>query len=102
MYTTVMRVYSKSTLRDFWEGHRDAEQPLKTWYSLVRGAEWNSPADVKQRYPGASILQNNRVVFNIKGNDYRLVAALHYDTQRVFVRFVGTHKDYDVIDAETI
>jgi mRNA interferase HigB len=101
-YNTAMRIYSKSTLRDFWEKHADAEQPLKTWYAATKAAVWNSPAVVKQRYPDASILRNNRVVFNIKGNDYRLVAAVHYDIQRVFVRFVGTHKDYDRIDAETV
>ena len=97
-----MRIYSKSTLKDFWEKHGDARQPLKTWYAAAKAAVWNSPADVKQRHPDASILRNNRVVFNIKGNEYRLVAAVHYDAQRLFIRFVGTHKDYDRIDAETI
>jgi len=97
-----VRIYSKSTLRDFWDVHPDAEQPLKTWYAVVKEAKWNSPSDVKHRYPDASILRNNRVVFNIKGNDYRLVVALHYDTQRLFVRFVGTHAQCDTIDAETV
>ncbi|MFH1117674.1 MAG: type II toxin-antitoxin system HigB family toxin [Pseudomonadota bacterium] len=97
-----MRVYSKSTLRDFWERHPDAEQPLKTWYAMAKAAEWNSPAEVKQRYADVSIVHNNRLIFNIKGNDYRVVAAVHYDKQRVFVRFVGTHREYDRIDAETI
>jgi mRNA interferase HigB len=97
-----MRIYSKSALRDFWEKHTDAEEPLSTWYAVARAAEWNSPAEVKQRYPDASILRNNRVVFNIKGNHYRLVVGVHYDRQRVFVRFIGTHKDYDRIDAETV
>jgi mRNA interferase HigB len=101
-YNTVMRIYAKSTLREFWEEHADAQAALKTWYAVVRIAEWKSPADVKKRYPEASILPNNRVVFNIKGNDYRLVAAVHYDMQRVFVRFVGPHKDYDRIDPATI
>jgi mRNA interferase HigB len=97
-----MRVYSKSSLRDFWEKHADAQEPLSTWYAAVKKAEWNSPAQVKQRYPDASILRSNRVVFNIKGNDYRLVAAVHYDTQRLFVRFIGTHREHDRIDAETV
>jgi mRNA interferase HigB len=97
-----MRIYSKSTLRDFWEKHVDAQEPLSTWYTIVRAAEWKSPAEVKQRYPDASILPNNRVVFNMKGNHYRLVVGVHYDTQRIFVRFVGTHKEYDRIDAETV
>lgn len=69
---------------------------------MARVAQWRSPADVKHRYPDASIIRNNRVVFNIKGNDYRLVVAVHYGTQRVFIRFVGPHREYDRIDAETI
>ena len=75
---------------------------MRTWYAVVKDAVWISPADVKERYPDASTLKNNRVVFNIKGNDYRLVAAIHYDKQRVFVRFIGTHAQYDKIDSETI
>lgn len=101
-YSVLMRVYSKSTLRDFWEQHPDAEEPLKTWYAIAEAAVWNSPNEVKQRFSDVSILRNNRLIFNIKGNDYRLVAAVHYDKQRLFVRFVGAHKDYDRIDAETI
>lgn len=97
-----MRVYSKSASKDFWMKHTDAEKPLRTWYSVVKGTKWNSPAAVKQHYPDASILRNSRVVFNLKGNDYRLIAAFHYDTQRVFVRFIGTHAEYDGIDAETV
>jgi mRNA interferase HigB len=97
-----MRIYSKSTLREFWETHPDAEAPLRTWFIVARAARWNSPADVKQRYPDVDILRGNRLIFNIKGNDYRLIVAVHYDAQRLFVRFVGTHKDYDRIDAETI
>jgi mRNA interferase HigB len=97
-----MRIYSKSTLRDFWEEHAEAQEPLKTWYAMAETARWNSPAEVKRLHPNASILRNNRVVFPIKGNNYRLIAAIHYDTQRLFVRFVGTHAEYDRIDAETI
>jgi mRNA interferase HigB len=97
-----MRVYSKSALRDFWEEHADAEQPLKTWYTMARAAKWGSPTELKRQYPEASILRKNRVVFNIKGNDYRLVASIDYDKQRIFIRFVGTHKEYDRIDAETV
>lgn len=101
-YNIVMRVYSKSTLRDFWEKHADAEQPLKTWYTMAKAAKWNSPTELKQRHPDASILGKNRVVFNIKGNDYRLIASIDYHKQRIFIRFVGTHKEYDRIDAETV
>ncbi|HTY22569.1 MAG TPA: type II toxin-antitoxin system HigB family toxin [Desulfomonilaceae bacterium] len=102
MYNTFMRVYSKSTLRDFWEKHADAEQPLKTWYAVSKAAKWNSTVDLKKHYPDASILSKNRVVFNIKGNDYGLAASIDYDKQRIFIRFVGTHKEYDIIDAKSI
>jgi mRNA interferase HigB len=102
LYNTHMRVYSKSALRDFWEKHADAEQPLKTWYAMAKAAKRGSPAELKQRYPDASVLRKNRVIFNIKGNDYRLIASVDYDKQRIFIRFVGSHKEYDRIDAETV
>jgi len=99
----LMRIYAKSALRVFWEqGYFDAEGPLRTWYSVAKTSVWTSPADVKRRYPNASILKNNRVVFNIKGNRYRLLVEIHYDKQRLFIRFVGTHEDYDRIDMEKI
>lgn len=101
-YNTLMRVYSKSALRDFWEKHADAEQPLKTWHTMAKAAKWSSPTDLKQLHPDSSILRKNRVVFNIKGNAYRLIASVDYDKQRIFIRFVGSHKEYDRIDAETI
>jgi mRNA interferase HigB len=99
-----MRIIAKRTLREFWEQpeHRDAEQPLKTWHSEVRKAAWRTPADVKAHYGSASILPNGRVVFNIGGNKYRLIVMIRYDTQTIFIRFVGTHAAYDRIDAETI
>ena len=99
-----MRVIALSTLKDFWEhpAHRDAEQALKAWYEEVTGAAWTQPADIKAQYGHASILKNRRVVFNIKGNDYRLVVALSYKLQVVYVKFIGTHKQYDLIDAETV
>lgn len=102
VYNTLMRVYSKSTLRDFWEKHADAEQPLKTWYAMPKAAKWRSPNELKRRHPDASILRKNRVVFNIRGNYYRLIVSVDYEKQRIFIRFVGTHKEYDRIDAETI
>jgi mRNA interferase HigB len=98
-----MRVYAKSALRDFWrQGHADAQIPLRTWYSVARSAVWISPMDVKRRFPDASIVSNNRVVFNVKGNSYRVVVQIHYDKQRLFIRFVGTHDEYDRIDSQTI
>ena len=82
--------------------HPDAEQPLKAWFEEATNASWTRPADIKERYRSASILKNRRVVFNIKGNDYRLVVAIAYKLQVVYVKFVGTHKEYDAVDAETV
>ena len=97
-----MRVIAVSTLRNFWERNPDAEQPLKAWYEEARNASWTQPADIKARYRSVSVLKNRRVVFNIKGNDYRLIVAVAYKTQILYVKFIGTHKAYDAIDAETV
>jgi mRNA interferase HigB len=97
-----MRVIAVSTLRSFWEQHPDAEQPLKAWYQEATGATWSQPADIKAQYRSASVLKNRRVVFNIKGNDYRLIVAIAYQLQIVYVKFVGTHNEYDAVDAETV
>ncbi|MEK8051039.1 type II toxin-antitoxin system HigB family toxin [Ideonella sp. DXS22W] len=97
-----MRVIAVSTLRDFWAMHPDAEQPLKAWFDEVSYASWSQPADIKARYRSASVLKNRRVVFNIKGNDYRLIVAIAYHLQIVYVKFIGTHTEYDDVDAETV
>lgn len=97
-----MRIIALSTLRTFWERHPDAEMPLRNWYAEASRANWRTPADIKVAYRNASFTANNRVVFNIKGNDYRLVVAVHYDRKQMFVRFVGTHRQYDKINVETI
>lgn len=97
-----MRIIARRTLREFWEGHPDSEQPLRAWYANAKRANWKTPADVKGAYRNASFLANNRVVFNIKGNDYRLVAAIDYEYAAIYIRFVGTHREYDRIDAATI
>ena len=97
-----MRVIAISTLRAFWERHPDAEQPLKAWYQEVTCATWTQPTDIKAQYRSASVLKNRRVVFNIKGNDYRLIVAVAYKVQIVYVKFVGSHKEYDAVDAETV
>lgn len=97
-----MRVIAVSTLRAFWERYPDAEQPLKAWYEEATSASWSQPADIKSQYRSASVLKNRRVVFNIKGNDYRLIVAIAYKLQIVCVKFVGTHKEYDAVDAETV
>jgi mRNA interferase HigB len=97
-----MRVIALRTLRDFWELNADSAAPLRAWYREAIQAEWSSPAAVKAKYGNASILRGNRVVFNIKGNDYRLIVKIHYDRQVVFIRFVGTHAQYDRINAEEV
>ena len=97
-----MRIIAVQTLREFWERHADAEQPLKAWYKEATETLWREPNDVKKRYPSADILPGNRVIFNIKGNTCRLIVKIHYNTSIVFIRFVGTHTEYDKIDAETI
>ena len=101
-YTDRMRIIAVSHLRSFWEVHATAEQHLKSWADEVRKATWTQPADIKTQYRNASILKNRRVVFNIKGNDFRLVASVAYSYQAVYVKFIGTHAEYDLIDAETV
>jgi mRNA interferase HigB len=97
-----MRIIAISTLRAFWTKHPDAQTPLKAWYALASRARWKSPSDIKEAYRNASFTANNRVVFNIKGNDYRLVVLVRYDIGLLFVKFVGTHAQYDKIDVLTV
>lgn len=97
-----MRIIAKKTLRVFWEKHKDCEQPLKTWYDETLKADWESPKSIKADYPSASILADNRIVFNIKGNRYRLIVKMNYKYKMVWIRFVGTHAEYDKINAEKI
>ena len=97
-----MRIIAKSTLRKFWEKHSDAEQPLRAWHNEARKADWNTFQDIKKQFRSASIIGNDRVVFNIKGNDYRLIVLILFRKGKAFIRFVGTHKQYDKIDAKTI
>lgn len=97
-----MRIISRKKLREFWEQHPDARQPLQAWYADVKQARWKTPVDIKNVYRNASIVANNRVVFNIKGNTYRLVVAVQYQYGIVYIRFVGTHQAYDQIDVTTI
>ena len=100
-----MRVIALSTLRKFWEGNRgyaDAKEPVLAWYRHVLGADWVIPSEVKADFRSASILKDGRVVFNIAGNKYRLVVWINYPYRVVYVRFIGTHAQYDKIDAQTI
>ena len=97
-----MRVIARKTLKVFWSKHKDCEQQLKTWYDEAAEADWHSPKDIKVNYPSASFLADNRVVFNIKGNSYRLIVKINYKYKMVWIRFVGTHAEYDKIDATKI
>lgn len=97
-----MKIVAIKALREFWMLFPDAEQPLKAWADEVKQAAWTQPADIKEKYRSASILKNKRVVFNIKGNDYRLVVSVAYRFAAVYIKFIGTYKQYDAIDAETI
>jgi len=97
-----MHVLARSKLRSFWETHPLAKEPLEAWLDEAEKVHWQSPVEIKQHYPRASILKDNRVVFNIHGNDFRLVVKIHYNTDMVYIRFIGTHAEYDRIDAETI
>ncbi len=97
-----MRVIAKRTLREFWEKHANSEQQLKTWFHETERADWKNFNDIKSEYPSASILNNGRVCFNIKGNDYRLIVRINFEIRIVWIRFIGTHAEYDKIDANTI
>lgn len=97
-----MRVLSKRTLKEYWQQNLDSEQQLLSWYRETSKAEWKNPNDIKEQYAAASILKNSRVVFNICGNKYRLIVEINFPRKWVFIRFIGTHKEYDKIDANTI
>ena len=99
-----MRVIAKRTLREFWSipDHANAKEPLEAWYQEAERADWHDPHTIKAQYRSASILKGNRVVFNIAGNKYRLVVKINYPYRVVYVRFIGTHSEYDAIDVETV
>ena len=97
-----MRVIARKVLREFWEKHADSEQQLKSWFQEASKAEWKTPIDIKAEYPSASILNDNRFVFNIKGNNYRLIVKINFDYQMVWIRFIGTHAEYDKVNANEI
>jgi mRNA interferase HigB len=97
-----MRVIAKKILRDFWEKHADSEEQLKTWYKEATNSSWETPNEIKAEYAKASILKSGRVVFDICGNKYRLIVDINYHREWVFIRFIGTHTDYEKIDADKI
>ena len=98
-----MQIVALRTLRQFWEKHPQAETPVRIWYASVSKAEWQSPADVKRQFGGAvDFVADNRVIFDLSGNKYRLIVHVSYTYKRVLVKFIGTHAEYDRIEAETI
>jgi len=97
------RIISKKIIRIFWEQRfPDSKEALESWHAEVRAAQWQNPAEIKAQYRNASILKGSRVVFNICGNKYRVIVKINFSASIVYIRFVGTHKEYDAIDAESI
>lgn len=99
-----MRIIAVSTLKAFWEqpAYMDSEGPLKAWHEFAKKANWSSPDDIKADFRKATYVKGNRVVFDIGGNKYRLIVKINYPYGRIYIRFIGTHKQYDAIDAETV
>jgi mRNA interferase HigB len=98
-----MEIVARRVLRDFWTKHNQAETPLKVWYAAVRNADWRGPADVKATFgSNVDFVGDNRIIFDIGGNKYRLIVHVAYAFQRVLIKFVGTHREYDKIDPETV
>lgn len=101
-YIVGMRIVSRKSIREFWEANPQAEESLRAWAGEARQSVWESPADVKRSYRSASIIANNRAVFNICGNKYRLIVGMDYEKSACFIKFIDTHKEYDKIDAATV
>ncbi|WP_341793239.1 MULTISPECIES: type II toxin-antitoxin system HigB family toxin [unclassified Rickettsia] len=98
-----MRIISVKKLKDFWEsGYRDAEQPLKVWYQIFRKENFLTPNEIKLLFPSCSIISKNRIVFNISGNKYRLVIHIRYDLQIIYIRFIGSHAEYDKVNVKEV
>lgn len=97
-----MRIIAKKTLREFWNLHKDAEQPLRSWYDIVRKENWINFNEIKSQFRNASIVGNDRVVFNIKGNSYRLVVRIDFNWKVMYIRFIGTHNEYDKLNVNKL
>lgn len=97
-----MRIIARGALRKYWDTHPETEEPLKAWYADVKNSSWKKPTDLRNTYATVSPLKDNRAVFDIKGNQYRIVVRINYAKGLVFIRFIGTHAEYDKINAETI
>lgn len=97
-----MRIIALKTLKDFWLKEPESEEALKAWYREALSASWKDPSEIKEQYRSASILKDSRVVFNICGNKFRLIVKINYSFSMIYIRFVGTHKEYDKINAEEV
>jgi len=97
-----LRVIAKKILREFWERYPDSEEQLKSWFQEAEKGVWPNPNFVKNEFPKSRLIPKNRVIFNIRGNHYRLVVRINYKYQMVYIRFIGTHPEYDKIDPTKI
>ena len=97
-----MRVIAKSTLRDYWEEHKDVEQALLSWYKVANQAKWSNFNEVKLQFGTCKIIGNDRIVFKVRGNNYRLIIKISFENQLIWIRFIGTHSEYDSINAKQI
>lgn len=97
-----MRIIATSTLIDYYQRFPETEQPLKAWIAEVKKANWQTAHDIKKQYKNASILKGRRVVFNIKGNEHRLIVAIAFRLGAVYIKFIGTHSEYDKINADNV
>jgi len=102
LYIISVHVISQKKLRDYYNKHKEIKSQLETWYHEAKNAEWKNPQEVKKKYGSASIIGGNKVVFNIKGNKYRLLTKINYQMKIVYIKFIGTHKEYDKINGEEI
>lgn len=97
-----MVVISYRTIRDFSQRYPDAKESLDRWYNLTTDADWNSHADLKSTFPSADFVGNERYVFNVSGNNFRLIALVNFRIRTVYIKFVGTHKEYDGVAASKV
>lgn len=97
-----MHVISRKKLREFWEKHRDAEEWLKAWFKEAQAANWKSLDDIRKRYRSADWVRGNKVIFDVKGNRYRLIIKVKFEAQIIYIRFIGTHEEYDRVDVDSL
>jgi len=97
-----MRIIAKSTLRDYWTVTKDAEQALLSWYKVANKAKWSNFNEVKQQFGSCKVLGDDRIIFKVKGKNHRLMIKISFENQLIWIRFIGTHSEYDLINAKEI